>query len=1063
MVEVIIGRAGVGKTFACLQRARKILQAEPLTAEIIFLLPAYQTYRAELELAALTGGAINTRMQSFTRFARQILDEVGGALSPRISDIGRRLLLRKILLRRDKAGELKFFTRAAKQHGFAQILSDGLKELANYSIDADKLIDAADRVTDDELRDKLRDLANFADDLSATLADKLTDDENLLAHAAEVLPQLPTIAGTEIFIDGFIFFDPSQRNFLRQLFRHACNVHVTLTMDTNINSRENLSDVGIFNRAFETFKTLRDLAEDVGVEFTVTRLESPRRFQSPSLKILERRLFEYAPKKFDDAAGLQVVEAVNRRAEVEHVAREILRLVKSGVRLREIGVVARDESYFALIKPLFEVHAIPFFVDMKRPAASHPLAELLRSALEVLRGWRREPIFRCLRTGFFDAAAVDIDLLENYVVEFGIKGAAAWNRPWEFRRVWSLDEPYRPANATETAQLDAVNQIRRKVIAPLNRFAERIKAADGQVIALATALFNLLEDLNVHERLDDWAQTEELRGNLSLSREHIKIWDDIINLLEQIVDALGEEAITARDFETIIGEGLDALEMSLIPPGLDEVTVARFDQNSLQNSRVLFVLGFDDVNFPRRVIEKNLLNDADRLRLNDAGVEISKGGHEQALAEKFLIYRGLTEARELLALSYPIADAEGKKISASPLLNRLRTIFPVETLRVEADVLQNLGSEIFSAGERILSKETAGKLYAPSKKIRASVTRFEDFNACPFRFFAKHGLKLNERAEYKVQSLDVGDLIHAVMSRFGHDLKAQGRRWSSVKAVELNERVEKILDELTPIVRNKILFSTKALEHRRERIKTVAVQSLARLIEFDGVSQFHPTIFESPFDETDTRTVGDVELNLRGRIDRIDISGDGKYFLVIDYKTGHATLNLKKIFGGLSLQLAIYLGAAKKIIGTEPAAMLYCLLRMSTKSGNTDADAESNAAKELEMPGLIRIDDDIRQALDSTGKFVHFDERLKSNLISREDLQTVIDYAEKLLQTTAERILNGDIEVKPAKFSDEDACAYCPFAALCTFDRAINETAEPVKGSKSDILDAMKNFLQADA
>ena len=167
MVEVIIGRAGFGKTFECLRRAKKILETEPLKTEIIFLLPAYQTYRAELELAALTGGALLTRMNSFNRFARQILDEIGGGLTPRISEIGRRLLLRKILLRRDKAGDLKFFVRAAKQHGFAEILSEELKELGTYSIDADKLDEAADKIEDAELKDKLHDLKIFAEDFKA--------------------------------------------------------------------------------------------------------------------------------------------------------------------------------------------------------------------------------------------------------------------------------------------------------------------------------------------------------------------------------------------------------------------------------------------------------------------------------------------------------------------------------------------------------------------------------------------------------------------------------------------------------------------------------------------------------------------------------------------------------------------------------------------------------------------------------------------------------------------------------------------------------------------------------
>ena len=1058
MVEVIIGRSGVGKTFTCLERAKKILQDEPLKTEIIFLLPAYQTYRAELSLAALTGGAFNTRMDSFKRFARQLLEEIGGDLLPKISDIGRRLLLKKILLRRDKAGDLKYFTRAAKQHGFAEILSTALKELCNYSIDADKLGEMADKVSDTELRDKLHDLKILSEDLRDALADKLTDDENLLERATEVMEQSATLADAEIFVDGFIFFDPQQRNFLRKLFACARNVHVTLTIDTNLNSRENLQEVGIFHRAFKTFTTVRDLAQDVGVEFKITRLDTPRRFKVPALKILEQRLFDYAPKKFDDATGLTIVEAANERAEVEHVAREILRLVKAGWRLRDIGVLARDEKYFSLIKPLFEVHAIPFFVDKKRPATHHPLAELIRSALEVLRGWRKEPIFRCLRTGFFDATQEELDLLENYVVEFGLKGAATWQKSWDYRRVRNLDSPIIFTSETELELIERVNAVRQKVSAPLIKFAERMKISEQDITAQATALFKLLEDLNVHETLEAWSQAEELRGNLALSKEHVKIWDDVINLFEQVVEAPGDEEISAREFEQIIGEGLDALEMSLIPPGLDEVTVAQFEQNSLQNSRAIFVLGFTDENFPRRIIEKNLLNDLDRQRLHDSGVEISLGGKEQALAEKFLIYRGLTEARELLEISYPIADAEGKKISASGLLNKIRAIFPVTIERVEADVLQNLGSEIFAAGEKILSPETARKLYAPKQRLRAAVTKFEVFNECPFKFFAKHGLNLQERVEYKVQSPDIGNILHAVMSRFGRNLQNENRAWSSVGNAELVARVDKILDELTPRVHNKILLSTKTLEHRRERIKNVAVESLSRLIDLDKVSDFHPQLFEENF--RDDKKISGVDVDLNGRIDRIDLSGDGKYFLIIDYKTGKTVLSLKKIFGGLSLQLAIYLGAAEKfsaVDGREAGAMLYCLLKAVNKTGRTEADASRDAAKELKMPGLICVDGDIANALDNTGNFVDFK---KDNLVTRADFRTVIDYAEKFLLTTGERILSGCIEVKPAKFPEDDACQYCLYSALCNFDHNVNETTAPIKGKAAEIIAAMREELQ---
>ena len=430
------------------------------------------------------------------------------------------------------------------------------------------------------------------------------------------------------------------------------------------------------------------------------------------------------------------------------------------------------------------------------------------------------------------------------------------------------------------------------------------------------------------------------------------------------------------------------------------------------------------------------------------------------MAEKFLIYRGLNEASEFLWLSYPIADAEGKKISASSLLNKIRTIFPVKTEKVELDVLQNLGSEIFLPGEKSLSAETAQKLYAPAKKIRATVTKFESFNECPFKFFAEHGLNLQERVEYKVQAPDIGNILHAVMSNFGRQLKRENRQWSSVNAVELENRVDKILDELTPRLHNKILFSTKTLEHRRERIKKVAVESLNRLIELDRISEFHPKIFESGFNDTDTkRKIADVEIDLVGRIDRIDLSNDGKYFLIIDYKTGKASISLQKIYSGLSLQLVIYLSAAKNLVelsGRDSGAMLYCMLKLSNSSGKNDAEASTNAIDELKMPGLIRVDDEIKNAIDHTGNFVDFS---KKKLVSRDELQTIIDYAEKLLQTSAEKILDGCIDVKPAKFSDLDACQYCLFSALCCFDRAVNETNKPLSNKRDELLAAMENFI----
>ena len=101
MLEIITGRAGSGKTLYVLEQIKKELVERPLGPAIILLLPEHMTYKAERELATMMKengqGFFRAYVFGFRRFARQILLETGGDL-PRISDVGRRLLLQKLLL-----------------------------------------------------------------------------------------------------------------------------------------------------------------------------------------------------------------------------------------------------------------------------------------------------------------------------------------------------------------------------------------------------------------------------------------------------------------------------------------------------------------------------------------------------------------------------------------------------------------------------------------------------------------------------------------------------------------------------------------------------------------------------------------------------------------------------------------------------------------------------------------------------------------------------------------------------------------------------------------------------
>ncbi|WP_278832084.1 PD-(D/E)XK nuclease family protein, partial [Mitsuokella multacida] len=379
--------------------------------------------------------------------------------------------------------------------------------------------------------------------------------------------------------------------------------------------------------------------------------------------------------------------------------------------------------------------------------------------------------------------------------------------------------------------------------------------------------------------------------------------------------------------------------------------------------------------------------------------------------------------------------------------------------------------------------------------LRGSVTQFEKFRQCPFAHFAAYGLKLQERREYQFRSMDLGQLLHAVLKEYGSIVKRDyANRWQDVPEEKRAALCEELVNTLAPRLQSEILLSRDNYRHLKKRIEKTAEQAVGHLSAWAAVSAFQPAFFEEAFGHPDDEVhlkplpLGDgYALSFKGQIDRLDLHECAPYYLILDYKTGHVAINLFEVYYGLRLQLLVYMMVGRELLKEKgekrlPAGILYAFLQnplLQTRKKYTQTELEKRVNAELRMPGWVLADLDVAKAIDASFSFIKpglskvKDEKKKdvigpdgkpvmdfdSNSRKRgyirkpEEFELMLAYVDYILRDTGRAILGGDISASPYRLKakkEQTACTYCEYHDVCGFDPDIEGYAYRDIGPEDD-------------
>ncbi|MDX8045754.1 helicase-exonuclease AddAB subunit AddB [Gracilibacillus sp. S3-1-1] len=982
MLRFLIGNATVNKSKECLKEIRQELASNPQGPPIIYLVPDQMTFQQEYALLndPDVNGSIRAQVYSFSRLAWRVMQLTGGATKKYITSTGMQMMLRKIV--EERTEEWKVFQKAIEKQGFIEQLETMITEFKRYCVTPDAIhmqMEEMERfqhqtISEKALHNKLDDLVYIYQQLTTALAGHYMDSEDQLQQLIEKLETTNFLADTTIYIDGFHQFTPQELFVIDVMLKKAKNVTITLTVD-NVNNEE-IVPLDLFYQTKETYYQIKQLAEQAMIPTEVTSLKAEEGEENAFIHLDQH--FDSRPvQSYDSEAPIQIAEAVHPRAEIEGAAQEIVQLVRDkGYRYRDIAVLLREpDVYHDLITTVFEDYQIPIFVDEKRTMLHHPLIETIRSLLDVIEGnWRYDAVFRLLKAGFIPIGAGNdkldqeaIDELENYVLEYGVRGRSRWlsDKPWIFQRFKGFDQSAQTDNELDTQ--NRINTYREKVTDALADIDKKLRELPT-IKEKAIALFEWLESIGAPNRLETMRDLYDEEGRVEKGREQDQVWDAIIQLLEEITEVAGEEEMELQTFRNVLESGFDSLRFSHVPPSIDHVVVGSIDRSRMHGIRAAFLLGVNEGTWPMKPGGDGLITEEERTLLQTHGLQLANGSKRQLLDDWFYVYLAFTLPSDYLWVSYPISNEEGKQKVASPLIKRMEEIFPKQKARLflqdpeemteaerfvttpnktrgalTAQLARKLRgypiddiwdytlnwfiekSDQPSLNKRVLNslfyqnkptdlaEETVKQLY--QKEIKASVSRLEMYHRCSYQHFAKYSLNLDERPTYKLDAPDIGQLFHEALKQITEWIQKEGRQFADIYDQEAKKYAHRAVGQLASVLQHQILHSSNRYQYIQRKLENVIARATYVLSEQARKTNFSPVGLEVGFgypDQLNPLTVqlpNDYTLMLRGRIDRVDqaIENEQLYLRIIDYKSSSKGLNLTEVYYGLALQMLAYL------------------------------------------------------------------------------------------------------------------------------------------------------------
>ncbi len=368
-------------------------------------------------------------------------------------------------------------------------------------------------------------------------------------------------------------------------------------------------------------------------------------------------------------------------------------------------------------------------------------------------------------------------------------------------------------------------------------------------------------------------------------------------------------------------------------------------------------------------------------------------------------------------ISYNNSDMANKIL----LANKLDNLVKYNVKEDDLDLLYSNYNIPYMKYDNKYHNIDKNKLYKYlDNKLLLSYTAINNYEKCKFKYYISNILKIN--IINNDFNIIIGNVAHYILSHIDD------------KDFDIDNSYNNYLKSIRPLTNRELFILSNVKDELSTIIKVIR-------------DQYQYISLDQSMKEKEIYVNKDknIKVTFKGVIDKVLYKEEDNktYLVVIDYKTGSSdAIDLKNMEYGLNLQLPIYLYLSSKMeLKNIKVVGFYLQKLFNMPSINSTNDYDEERAKTLKLEGYSINEENILSKFDNNYSNSNIIKSMKvtpkgfssnSKVLSEEEINTMIDNTDKIIDTAIKDILEGDFSINPKVINGKSiSCDRCEYKEIC--------------------------------